>query len=164
MPLLEIIQYPDPMLKMKADEVKNIDAAVQSFVQDMADTLRASPGIGLAAPQLGRLLRIIALDLSRKEKNRSLEILLNPVIVLREGRKIVREGCLSLPAYTANVERAEKVAIRAMDADGNEIEREASGLESIVLQHEIDHLDGIFFMDRVRSLKTDVFRRKGHTP
>lgn len=119
--------------------------------------------IGLAAPQVGYGLRLIVLDVSAKEKKNGLLIMLNPVLVKGEGEKIVREGCLSLPDYTANVKRFSKVIVESVNLQGEKNRVESDGMEAICLQHEIDHIDGILFIDRVQSLKTDIFRRKRYS-
>lgn len=162
MAVRKIILVPDPVLRMRAAPVRNFESATRSAT-DLKDTLYSNPGcVGIAAPQIRRLERMIAVDASRKKgvKSRGLLILCNPVIVRSEGRKIGREGCLSLPDYTANVTRFVKIVVRARGIDGRGMEVAASGFEAVVLQHEIDHLDGILFIDRVSNIKTDVFRRK----
>ena len=162
MAVRKIIFVPNPLLRIRSAPVRNFDSA-SSLAKDLKDTLYSHAGcVGIAAPQIGRLKRMIAVDASRKKgaQSHGFMILCNPAITYSEGRKIGREGCLSLPDYTANVARFTKVIVRAENTDGHEVEVTASGFEAIVLQHEIDHLDGILFVDRVSNLKTDVFRRK----
>ena len=119
--------------------------------------------VGIAAPQIGELTRIVVADTSRNPKypgGHGLLVLINPVIALSEGVQKFREGCLSIPEFTANISRAMKVTVRATTLDNDEIEIESEGFESVVLQHEIDHLDGILFLDRVKNIHEDLFRRK----
>ena len=132
------------------------------IIQDLLDTLASSPGVALAAPQIGEPYRIIVCDVSRKtkEKNNGRVILINPTIQRREGNKILREGCLSVPDYTGNVTRAEKVWVEGLDPRGLPVNLISEGFEALAFQHEIDHLDGILFLDRITSLSTDLFRRK----
>jgi peptide deformylase len=164
MAIVPVLLYPDPRLKEVSDEVKSIDQAILNVITDLLDTLYASPGcVGIAAPQIGALTRIIIVDASRNKKagtNRGQMILINPEIIKSEGEVMAREGCLSLPDLTANVVRARDIVIRAMDQEGNKVEFETTDFEARVILHERDHLDGLLFLDRVASLKTDVFRRK----
>lgn len=164
MPILKILQYPDPVLKERSDEVGAIDDSVNSSIVDLIDTLKAGPGVGLAAPQLGILKRIIVVDVTprdvtTKAPGHGLLVIVNPFIVSARGEKFVREGCLSVPEYTANIRRAEEVKVKGLDREGNPLEIEATGFEAVCLQHEIDHLDGILFIDRIESVKS-LFKRK----
>ena len=133
-----------------------------SVVQDMLDTLRASPGVALAAPQIGYLVRIIVVDVSRKhgETGHGLVVLLNPFIRQQERERIVREGCLSVQDYTGNVLRYERTVVEGFSPDGAAVTITASGFEALAFQHELDHLNGTLFLDRIQSLDTDLFRRK----
>ncbi len=160
MPPLRILRYPHPLLKEKCSEVGEVDQSIRDFVMDLVETMKASPGVGLAAPQVGRLLRIIVVDVTPKNPGHGLITLINPVIVASRGPKTVREGCLSVPEYTANVRRFEEVLVRGLDIEGKTVEMESRGFEAVALQHEIDHLDGILFIDRIASMKRDLFRRK----
>jgi peptide deformylase len=132
----------------------------------MLDTLRAAPGgVGISAPQVGILKRIVAVDVSAhrrggQEENHGLLVLINPEILAKGGRQVVREGCMSIPDYTANIERAQWVLVDALDRSGKQVILEAVGYEAVAIQHEADHLDGVLFLDRVSSIKTDLFRRK----
>ncbi|MBI3928924.1 MAG: peptide deformylase [Armatimonadetes bacterium] len=161
MPVRPIVLYPDPILKQVCSPIEDIGPEVEAVLQDLEDTLGASPGVGVAAPQIGVALRAIAVDVTPKNPGHGLLLLINPELVSLEGARVVREGCLSIPEYTANVRRAEKVVVQGRDRTGAMVVFESTGLEAICLQHEIDHLDGILFLDRVASLSTDVFRRKG---
>lgn len=155
--------YPDPVLKMKCEEVTNIDDSVLAIVDDLTETMLALPRcVGLAAPQIGEVKRIVVVDVSRHPKappkNHGLLCMINPVITNRLGEKVSREGCVSVPDLTANVRRAENIAITFLDCEGHEVCIETNGFEAIAIQHELDHLDGKLFLDRVSS--SDVFKRK----
>lgn len=166
MAILPILQFPDPRLKEKSSPVTGVTAEVSAFIDDLLETMRASPGcVGIAAPQVGRHSRIIAVDVSRhrrggQEENHGLLVLVNPEILAKGGKQLVREGCMSVPDYTANVQRAQWILVDALDREGRQVILEAIGFESIAIQHEVDHLDGYLFLDRVSSVKTDIFRRK----
>ncbi|MGE0491550.1 MAG: peptide deformylase [Vulcanimicrobiota bacterium] len=163
MPVRPIVLYPDPILKKVCRPVEDFTDEVRRVLQDLEDTLEACPGVGVAAPQIGVDLRVIAVDVSPKEGHGRL-ILVNPELVSKQGSKIGREGCLSIPEFTANVARAETIVVRALDKNGAMRVFESTGFEAVCLQHEIDHLDGVLFLDRVVCLKSDVFRRKGAKP
>lgn len=166
MAIRPILKFPDPLLKEKSAPVAEVDAAVSSVIDDLVETMRASPGgVGIAAPQVGVLKRIIVVDVSAhrrggQEANHGLLVLVNPEILARGGKQLVREGCMSVPDYTANVQRAQWVLVDALDREGRQLILEAIGFEAVAIQHEMDHLDGILFLDRVASIKTDLFRRK----
>ena len=133
------------------------------MIQDLLDTLHASPGVALAAPQIGYRVQLIVVDVSRKrgEPGHGLVVLLNPHLLHQEGQRIVREGCLSLPDYTGNVLRYEQTILEGVTPEGRLLTLVASGFEALAFQHELDHLNGVLFLDRIESLKTDLFRRKG---
>ena len=162
MAIRPILQYPHHSLKSNSAAVHPTDPGVQDVVQDLLDTLAASPGVALAAPQIGHAVQIIVVDVSRKkgETGHGLVVLLNPVILALEGGKIVREGCLSVPDYTGNVLRHEEAIVEGMAPDGRAITINARGFEALAFQHEVDHLNGLLFLDRIQSLSTDLFRRK----
>jgi peptide deformylase len=162
MAVLPILQYPHPVLKSRSHKVQTLDSPTAEIIRDLWDTLNASPGVALAAPQIGKPYRIIVCDVSRKIKGKhhGRITLINPTIRHREGRKIFREGCLSVPDYTGNVSRSEQVWIEALDSHGRQASLMAEGFEALALQHEMDHLEGILFLDRIASLSTDLFRRK----
>ncbi len=162
MAVVKILQYPHPFLKSHSRPVKAIDQRMKLIVKNLIDTILASPGVALAAPQIGDLHRIIICDVSRKikENHHGRIILINPVIRHKEGKYLFREGCLSIPDYTGNVSRAERVWIEGQDLKGRPVSLISEGFEALALQHEIDHLDGILFLDRITSLSTDLFRRK----
>ena len=158
MAVREVLRYPHPALKQVAAEATPEDA--ERVGADLVDTMRSFPRcVGIAAPQLGELVRVVAVDVTDHPKATSshgLLVLANPRVVLASGAEVAREGCLSIPDLTANVRRATEIVV---EADGGRVIR-SEGFEARCLLHEIDHLDGLLFLDRVDSLKTDVFRRK----
>jgi peptide deformylase len=161
----QVLRYPDPRLKTPAVAVRRVGPAARRLAEDLRDTARAHPRtVGLAAPQLGAPWRMIWIDCTghpRVPEPLGPMWLVDPRVVEREGSAVGREGCLSLPEITARVRRASQVAVRARDLDGREHLLRAEGFEARVLQHEIDHLDGILILDRVASLLLDVFPRRG---
>ena len=166
MPVRPIVFYPDPRLKMVCAPVADVSEDVRAAAQDLLDTMDGGPPrtVGIAAPQIGVLSRIAIVDTSRNPKHpggHGLLILVNPQVVAHEGEQFFREGCLSLPDYTANIRRFQRVTVEALGLDGALVRVEAEGFEAVVLQHEIDHLNGVLFLDRVANAKTDLFRRKG---
>ncbi len=167
MAILPVLVYPDPELK-KVSEPVDFKEDLSATIQDLLDTMNDAPGcVGLAAPQCGILKRILIIDASRNKKVESkygLMVIINPVIEHSEGEILAREGCLSLPDLTANVKRAQTIRVRFQNPQNEEQTIEVSDFEARVILHELDHLDGILFLDRVSSLKTDVFRRKRYTP
>ncbi|HVO33237.1 MAG TPA: peptide deformylase [Elusimicrobiota bacterium] len=162
--ILDVLRIPNVILKTRAHLIDPSTPGIQSFIDDMVETLYHHPRcVGLAANQVGKPWRVIVVDASRIDKEGSQHgrvILLNPWIVRREGQRLLREGCLSVPDYTGNVARALGVEVHGKDRAGNSVEIRADGFEAVVFQHELDHLDGKLFLDRVASLETDVFRRK----
>jgi peptide deformylase len=163
MAVREIVLFPDPILKTVCQTVDLTDPELETLVQDLVDTVAASPGVGVAAPQIGVAKRVIVVDVSPKPGH-GLIVLLNPEVVSGTNPKTGREGCLSIPDFTANVRRYQEIVIRGLSASGQPVVLHSEGLEAVCLQHEVDHLDGILFLDRVSSLKKDVFRRKGFEP
>jgi peptide deformylase len=162
MALRTILEYPNPLLKERARAVTNITGDVAALVEDMAETMYAAPGIGLAAPQVGVGERVIVLDLhgEDEEPGKRLLKLINPVIAEREGEVVWEEGCLSVPDLTAPVKRARRVLVRAWTPEEREVEVEAEELLAVALQHEIDHLDGTLFLDHLSRLKRDLYRAR----
>lgn len=165
MPARPLVLYPDPRLKMPCALIEAIDESVQIWAEDLLASMDAAPPrtVGIAAPQIGILSRLAIVDTSRNPKHpdgHGLLILVNPQIIAAEGEQIFREGCLSLPDYTANIRRSQKITVSALDLNGRSLVIDAEGFEAVVLQHEIDHLDGLLFLDRVANVKTDLFRRK----
>jgi peptide deformylase len=160
MALLKIRKFPDPVLKDAARAVDNIDGKLNSFIDSMVQTMYAAPGVGLAAPQVGDSRRVIVLDTDHENPGKHLLKLINPVIVESNGSILWEEGCLSVIDFTAEVKRAEKVLIRAWTPDEKEIEIEGQDLLAVALQHELDHLDGKLFIDRISRIKRELYRRK----
>ncbi len=158
MALLEILRFPDKRLRTKAKQVENVDKEVQKIVEDMFETMYDAPGIGLAATQVNIHRQIIVMDLS-EEKNEPL-CLINPKMLHFEGTEKSEEGCLSVPAYYANVQRAEKVKIQALDKQGEPFELEADELLAVCIQHEMDHLQGKLFIDYLSPLKQQRLLKK----
>jgi peptide deformylase len=167
MAVREILLYPDPVLKKASTPIEAFDQATDRLVQDLIDTMvAAGHSVGVAAPQIGVSRRAAVVDVSKsklgRDNNHGLLVMINPEILESSGRKILREGCMSVPDYTGNVARAEEILVQFFDRQGRVQVIRATGFEAVAIQHEIDHLDGFLFLDRVSSLKTDLFRRKGH--
>jgi peptide deformylase len=160
MALLRIRKFPDPELKEPALPVKNIDGRLNGFIDSMVQTMYAAPGVGLAAPQVGDSRRIVVLDTDHENPGKSLLKLVNPQIVESHGSITWEEGCLSVIDFTADVQRAEKILVRAWTPEEKEIEIEADDLLAVALQHEIDHLDGKLFIDRISRIKRELYRRR----
>ena len=157
--------YPDPILKQVAEPVDQVDDNLVEIVQDLVDTmLDAGHSVGIAAPQIGVLQRVMVVDVSKsklgRDNNHGLLEMVNPEIIERSGSMMIREGCMSVPDYTGNVTRAEHIVVEFTNRNGQLRVIEASGFEAVAIQHELDHLDGLLFLDRVSSLKTDLYRRK----
>ena len=166
MAVCEILIYPDQRLKTHCAPVTLLTAEVDILIQNLVDTMLASGhSVGVAAPQIGELRRVAVVDVSHsklgRDNHHGLLTMVNPEIISRSGQKVMREGCMSVPDYTGNVTRAEEIVVEFLDRDGSERVIRAAGFEAVAIQHELDHLDGLLFLDRVSSLKTDVFRRKG---
>ena len=160
-----VLLVPDARLKQVCAPVEVFDDALRQLVRDLEDTRAASPGcVGIAASQIGAMVRVAIVDTSQHKKfgtdSHGHMVLINPQIAARSGERLGREGCLSLPDFTANVRRAMSVVVRFQDESGAWHELDTEDFEAVVVQHELDHLDGILFLDRVANLATDVFRRK----
>ncbi len=155
-----ILTYPDPELKKKSLPVTIINEKTRELVRDMAETMYAAPGVGLAAPQIGVHQRIAVIDVSAKDDAPELIVAINPVIIHADGESYEEEGCLSVPKYAANVRRHARVVVKALNLDGEEVTYKADGLLAIAFQHEMDHLDGVLFIDHLSPLKKDIFRKK----
>ena len=165
MAVRSIVLYPDPILKQAAEPVAEGDASVVAVIEDLVDTMVDSGhSVGVAAPQIGVLSRVMVVDVSKsklgKDNNHGLLEMVNPEIIEKSGSTTMREGCMSVPDYTGNVTRAEHLVIEFFDRTGRLRVIAASGFEAVAIQHELDHLDGLLFLDRVSSLKTDLYRRK----
>lgn len=155
-----ILSFPDPLLKQKSAPVETITEEIVQLARDMAETMYAAPGVGLAAPQVGVLQRIIVVDVSGKDEAPRLITVINPVITHVEGSVYEEEGCLSVPDYSASVNRYERVTVKGLSPEGQERIWQADGLLAIAFQHEIDHLDGVLFVDRLSPLKRELYLKK----
>ena len=156
----EIVIWPDPILKEVAKPVDRVDDTIRRLLDDMAETMYAADGVGLAAPQVAELKRLIVIDTSPRQEGQRLIHLVNPEIVRLEGKTTYTEGCLSIPGEAEEVERAAKVWVRALDYGGKPFELECDGLLAIAVQHEHDHLEGTLFVDHLSSLKRELIRRR----
>jgi peptide deformylase len=158
---LNILTYPDKFLSEPTKPVENIDEKIQNLIKDMASIMYQAPGIGLAAIQVGINKSLLVYDVSPRDEKRSLQVLINPRIVESEGTTISEdEGCLSVPDFRANVKRSASVLVEGVDSKEKPLRIEAEGLLAVVLQHEIDHLNGILFIDRISSLKREMYKRR----
>ncbi len=160
MAVLDICKYPDPVLLKKAAPIQKIDGPLKRLIQDMIETMYTAPGIGLAANQVGKLVRLIVFDVTPKDQDRNPAVLINPEIVEAEGEQTLEEGCLSVPDYYSDVKRSAKVLVRGLDAKGKPMEVCGEGILATVLQHEIDHLDGILFIERISALKRALYKKR----
>jgi peptide deformylase len=161
MAIREIIKIPDKRLRLKSERVEKIDSGVKKLVEDMFETMYEAPGIGLAAIQLGIAKRIVTMDLSKKEDEAKPLVFINPEITWSsEDKNTYEEGCLSIPEYYEEVERPAVVRVRYLDLDGKQHEIDADGLLATCIQHEIDHLDGVLFIDHISKLKRDRVIKK----
>ena len=160
MATLEILTYPDEILKQQAMTVDKVDDEIRQLVDDMAETMYSAPGVGLAANQVGVLKRVVTIDVTYTEKKPNLIVLINPEIVDRRGSCRYEEGCLSLPGVTEEVDRSEWVKVRAINRDGEPFEMEAEGFLAVAVQHELDHLDGTVLLDRLSFLKKRMHSRE----
>jgi len=160
--MLEVLTIPDPRLKEISAPVEEFNAELRLFIAELEETMRASPGgVGIAASQVGSLQRIVIVDVSSKPDitHHGRLVLVNPEILAWEGMAKGREGCLSVPDYTGNVIRAKKIGLSAFDEYGKPVSYECEGYEARAIQHEVDHLDGILFLDRLVSRRTDLYKR-----
>ena len=160
MPLRKIIEYPEPLLRLKAKKVEFFDEELKTLVEDMAETMYDAPGIGLAAPQVAELIRLIVVDTTVAGEEQEYLYLVNPEIVAHEGHQVDEEGCLSVPEIVAQVKRFKKVTVSYQDVEGTPREITAEERFAVVLQHEIDHLDGILFIDHLSPLKRNLYKKK----
>ena len=158
--LREILHFPDKILTKTSTVVENMDGDLAQLVEDMVETMYDAPGVGLAAPQVGTSQRIVVLDVNHEEPGKDLLKLINPTITDREGSIIWEEGCLSVIDYTAEVKRSAKVEVTAWTIGQKEITFQAEELLAVALQHELDHLDGKLFIDRISRLKREMYSRR----
>ena len=161
MAILDIVTYPDSFLKKPTDPVENIDGTIQQIIDNMAETMYHAPGVGLAAIQVGIGKSLLIYDVSPPEQDRSLSVLINPRIVQAEGTQLSEnEGCLSVPDYRSDVKRASSILVEAFDRNEKPVRIEAQDFMAIVLQHEIDHLNGTLFIDHISALKRQMYERR----
>jgi len=161
MAVREIIKLPDKRLRLVSEPVKRIDAGIRALVNDLFDTMYKAPGIGLAAIQIGMAKRVVTMDLSKKEGDHKPQVFINPELIWKSEKKVTREeGCLSIPEYYEEVERPAQVKVKYLDLDGKTHEIEADGLLATCLQHEIDHTNGVLFIDYLSKLKRDRVTKK----
>ena len=157
---MRIFTYPDAILKAKAEPVEHIDEETRNLVDNMCETMYSAMGIGLAANQVGELKRIIVYDVNQTEAGPNPAVLINPEIVLTEGDIVQEESCLSVIDFSADVARKQQIKVRGVDKDGNPVDIEADGLLARCLQHEIDHLNGVLFIDHISTLKRTLYNKK----
>ncbi len=155
MAIRSILHYPDPRLRVKAEPVKTITPEIEKLVDDMAETMYAAPGVGLAATQIGEPHRVFLVDVAGEDEPSNLHVFINPEIVKTEGESCGPEGCLSFPGIAEDIKRAAKVTVRALGRDGKPFELEAEGLLAVCIQHEMDHLEGKLFVDYLSELKRE---------
>lgn len=161
MSVMKIYTYPDKVLRKKTKPVQNIDGATQEMINGMSNTMYAAPGVGLASIQVGIEESILVYDIAPRDEKRDLHVLMNPKIVESEGEVISEnEGCLSVPDYRADVKRAKVILVEGIDRDGNPLRIEAEDFLATVLQHEIDHLNGTLFIDRISKLKRELYKNR----
>jgi peptide deformylase len=162
MAVLPIVKYPDPRLKKKSKAVEEFDDELKTLAQDMAETMLAAPGAGLAAPQIGQNIRLVVIAGAENDEefDERYLVLVNPKITRSLGEQIYDEGCLSVVDLNEKVIRAMEVEVSAQDLEGQPFQLSADGRRAVILQHEIDHLDGVLFLDRISSVKRDIYKRK----
>lgn len=160
MAILEIVKYPAPILRDKSIPVRQVDLSIRKLASDMLETLYAAPGVGLAAPQVGISEQLVVIDISNDPKNRDPFIFINPRITKSEGDMVGEEGCLSIPEGYGDVHRFRMIELKFLDLSGKECEMTAEDFLSRVIQHEVDHLEGIMFIDRMSKIKRDLLKLK----
>ena len=157
-----ILRYGEPPLHQPSAQVETFDDPFQRLVDDMIETMYAAPGIGLAATQIGIPKRVFVTDVTNGRDRRALIVMANPVVVERDGMQLEEEGCLSVPGFNATVVRPSRIVVRGLDRYGNELTIEGKALLARAFQHELDHLDGLLFVDRLRGIKRDLIVRRIH--
>jgi peptide deformylase len=160
MAIREILKYPDPRLREVAKPVPAVTDEIRQLIEDMAETMYDAPGVGLAATQIGVALRVFVIDIAGEDEPSNLQVFINPEILSSEGTQVYNEGCLSFPGVSEDIKRAERVRVRALDANGQPFELEADGLLAVAVQHENDHLDGVLMIDKLNALKRRMMGRK----
>jgi peptide deformylase len=160
MALREILEYPDPRLREVGKPVQKVTPEIQALVDDMAETMYAAPGCGLAATQIGEALRVFVVDCASEDEPSELRVFINPEIFEADGTQVWDEGCLSFPGVSEEIKRAEHIRVRALDRDGKPFELEATGLLAVAIQHETDHLNGVLMIDKLSALKKRMMGKK----
>jgi len=160
MAIRNILHYPDPRLREKAAPVERVTPDIVNLIEDMAETMYAAPGVGLAATQIGEKHRLFLVDVSSEDEPSNLLVFINPEIVRSDGEEVGPEGCLSFPGISEDIKRAASVTVRALDKNGVPFELRADGLLAVAIQHEADHLDGVLMIDRMGMLKKRIVQRK----
>ncbi|WP_136799133.1 peptide deformylase [Desulfosediminicola ganghwensis] len=161
MSIRKIYQYPEPVLRQETRPIEQFDDELKKLVEDMAETMYDAPGIGLAAPQIGESRKLIVVDISQdREEGQEYMAMVNPEIIAHEGHQLDEEGCLSVPELTSKVKRFKKITVAYQDLEGNKLEVETEDRFAVVLQHEIDHLNGILFIDHLSTLKRNLYKKK----
>lgn len=160
MAIKKILTYPDPVLRQEVETVTNFDVSLKQLADDLVETMYDAPGAGLAANQIGVCLRVVVIDVSPSKEEKKPLVLVNPEIIAQEGCQVGEEGCLSVIDLTANVERYKKIQVRAQDLDGKAWEFPAEEFFARVIQHELDHLNGILFIDHLSSLKRMLYKKR----
>lgn len=155
-----ILHYPDPRLRQKGAPIEKVTSEIERLIDDMAETMYAAPGVGLAAPQLGESHRLFLIDIANEDEPSELLVFINPEILSATGDQVWPEGCLSFPGVNEDIKRAARVTVRALDRHGVPFELEAEGLLAVAIQHETDHLDGVLMIDRLGALKKRIVQRK----
>ena len=161
MALREIITWPHPVLKKKASPVDRVDDTLKKLVEDMLETMYAAPGVGLAAPQVAVSVQLAVVDVAMEDGAPGVPVVLfNPKIIHSEGKIVWNEGCLSVPDFEEDIDRAEKITVQAIDKEGKEFRLDATGLQAVCIQHELDHLNGVTIADRVSFLKRNLYLQR----
>ncbi len=160
MSLRTILTFPDPVLRKKAIKVTEFDESLQGLIADMTDTMYDAPGVGLAAPQIGESIQLIVVNASQEADGRDTLVMVNPEIIEKEGSQVDEEGCLSVLDLTASVKRSKKITVSYQDKTGQSLEMTAEDRFSVILQHEIDHLHGVLFIDHLSTLKRALYKKK----
>ena len=161
MSIQKIYKYPDPVLRKKTEKITSFDKDLQNLVEDMVETMYDAPGIGLAAPQIGQSVKLIVVDITEDpEGEKKYMPMINPEIIVHEGKQLDEEGCLSVPELTANVNRYKEITVSYQDLEGNVRELSTENRFAVVLQHEIDHINGVLFLDHLSSLKRSLYKKK----
>lgn len=160
MAVLRVLKYGNPVLRMKSEDIDGIDDSIKKLAQDMIDTMQSEEGIGLAAPQVAELISLFVIDMSLIEEDGKPMAVINPAIIDTKGEAVIEEGCLCIPEIREEVKRPETIRVKYRDIDGNEHEQEFGGLKARVFQHEIDHLHGVLFVDRIGAMKKKMLHKK----